>query len=161
GLCLRRSILSFHHQGLCRPAPCCPAPWGALPSSAPQLMLSLRLRAYCLFCSSPTAQPQSSRFRLRRLDTRHSRRDAAARCEGPDYLAPPRPARGHEIVEQLIHRVLVKNAPITIAVQIQLERLQLHAQVRRRVAEGDGAEVGLACHGAKTGELGTHDLNGI
>ena len=52
---------------------------------------------------------------LRLVHARHRRRDAAARRERPDHLAPPRLARLDEVGQQPIHHVLVEDALVTEA----------------------------------------------
>ncbi len=93
--------------------------------------------------------------------TRHPRRNPAPRREGPNHFAAARPACRHEIVEQAINDVLVENPLVAVALQIEFEGLQLHAQLRWCVGEGDGAEIRLARLGTEARELRTDDLDGV
>src|SRR4051812_47491314 len=82
--------------------------------------------------SSEGASPR--RLLVRRGDRG---RDAAARRERADDPAARRLARRHEVVEQAVDDRLVKDALVAVALQIELQRLQLHAAGRRRVGERD------------------------
>src|SRR5581483_9172679 len=81
----------------------------------------------------------------------HGGGDAAARGEGPHDLAAPRRARLDEVVEQPIDDRLVEAALGAVALQVELEGLQLDAQLIGDITEGDGAEVGLAGLGTQAG----------
>jgi hypothetical protein len=89
------------------------------------------------------------------------RGDAAARRERADDPAAARLAGGHEVVEQAVDDRFVERTLVAIALQVELEGLQLHAAGGRGVGEGDGAEVRLARLGAQAGELGADDLDGV
>ena len=66
------------------------------------------------------------------------------RCHGCD-----------EIVEDVIRHRLVEGARLAIAPEVELEGLELHAELIRHVADPDGREVGLAGLRTKARELGT------
>ena len=83
------------------------------------------------------------------------------RGEGANHPAAPRPAGGHEIVEQAVDDGLIEDALLAVALEVEFQRLQLDTGSRRRVGEGDGAEVGLPRLGAEAGELRADDLNGV
>src|SRR6516165_10305227 len=106
-------------------------------------------------------RPGADGSRLRLVVAAHGGGDAAARREGADDAAPLRGARRDEVVEQAVDDGLVERPLRAVALEVELERLQLDAGRRGGVGEGDGAEVGLAGLGAEAGELGADDLDGV
>src|SRR5205085_10055112 len=70
---------------------------------------------------------------LRFVRTRHGCTDAAPGSERADDPAADRLAGGHEVIEQLVDERLVEDALVAVAVEIQLQRFQLHAAGRRGV----------------------------
>jgi len=87
--------------------------------------------------------------------------DAAAGRESADDAAANWPACRHKIIEHTINKRFIKHALVAVALEIELERFQLHAQRARRVGEGERAEIGLAGLGTETGEFGTNDFDCI
>ena len=95
----------------------------------------------------------------RLVSCRDPRADSPPRIELADDLHPNRLARGDQVVQDGVDRVLVKDAAITIAEEIKLQALQLQTRCRRYVGDHDRAEIGLPGLGADRGELRTGDLD--
>src|SRR5207249_11221730 len=90
-----------------------------------------------LTSSSYSGMSESSRFAFRNgraeqachvphlflVSARHGRRNPAARRESSGYAAALRLSCGHEIIQQAIDQMLVKNSFIAKALQVELERL--------------------------------------
>ena len=55
-----------------------------------------------------------------------------------------RPARLYQIVENLVDHRFMKRALVAIGPEIKLQRLELDAELIRRVGDSDRGEVGLA-----------------
>jgi hypothetical protein len=72
---------------------------------------------------------------------------------------PPRTY--HSAVEDFVGRALVERALVAEAPQVELECLQLDAELLRHVFQVQGREVGLAGLGAEAGEFGRLDPDGI
>src|SRR5262245_958102 len=92
----------------------------------------------------------SSLFRF--INNSQGRADPAAPREGADHLEPARLNGLDEIVEQPIDHMFVKDPLVAKPLQIELERLQFHAQLRRRIGKRDRTEVRLARLRAQRGE---------
>src|SRR6185436_16074094 len=69
---------------------------------------------------------------------------AAPDVEAALHPEPPRRERAHEVVEDLVRHLLEEMALVAERPDVELERLQLHAQPVGHVADDDGAEVRLA-----------------
>ena len=96
---------------------------------------------------------------------RESRRDrgadAAAGREGGHQRHAPRLDHGHQVVENAVGHVLVKNALVAELLQIELQAFQLDALAAGTIGERQRAEIGLARLGADRRELGADDLDRI
>src|SRR5262249_34429868 len=79
--------------------------------------------------------------------------DAAAHRELADDLHAARPDRGHQVVEDPVGHRLVEGALVPVAPKIELERLELHAELVRNVVDPDRREVGLPGERAGAREL--------
>src|SRR5262249_11160600 len=80
--------------------------------------------------------------------------DAAAHVPYTGQAHAARPGRGDQVVEDAVGHGLVEGALVAVAPDVELERLELDAGLVRHVLQVQGGEVGLAGHGADTGELG-------
>ncbi len=79
--------------------------------------------------------------------------DAAANLKGTGDLAPHGIKCLNQIVENLIGKMLVKNALITEGPIIEFQRLGFHNARSRNITNRQRRKIGLTCSGAKTGEL--------
>src|SRR4030067_894289 len=70
------------------------------------------------------------------------------------YRYPPRVGGGHEVVEDLVHRCLVKDRDVAVLVDVELQALQLDELLIRGVADVDRREIGKPRARANTGKLG-------
>src|SRR5262249_41491007 len=68
--------------------------------------------------------------------------DATPGGEGADDAGAGGAARADEVLEDLVDERLVEDALVAVALEVELERLQLDALRGGRVGEGDGPEVG-------------------
>src|SRR5215469_3899292 len=80
-------------------------------------------------------------------------RNPAARSElsanfGPDWLRPL-----HDIIEDLIDHVFLKNPQVPVALQILFERLQFQAILVGHVADVDHTKIGQPSFWTHRGEL--------
>jgi len=67
----------------------------------------------------------------------------------------------NQVIQNPVCHVFVKNALITIRLQIELQALQFHTDFVRTIEDGDCAKIGLTrlrTHGSK---LGAYNLDGI
>src|SRR5262249_35088684 len=76
------------------------------------------------------------------------------------HLAAHRLACGDEVVEQSIRHLLVEDALIAEALEVEFQGLELDARFTGCVRERDCAEIRLTGLWADAGELGTDDLDG-
>src|SRR5205814_8196405 len=69
------------------------------------------------------------------------------------HLTPARLQRAHQVVEDTVGDRLVECSFVAEAPQVELERLQLDAELVGHVGDADGGEIRLARHRAQAGEL--------
>jgi hypothetical protein len=67
----------------------------------------------------------------------------------------------HQVVEDRVHYVLVKNTPVSITKKVKLEALELETRGRRNVMYHDCTEIGLPRLGADSREFRARDLDFI
>src|SRR5512137_1136465 len=79
--------------------------------------------------------------------------DAAPDEEVALDLQPAGLQGAHEVVADLVRDPLVEGPLVAEAPEVELQALQLHAELRRHVADADGGEVGLPRERAEAGEL--------
>src|SRR5262249_9052970 len=70
-------------------------------------------------------------------------------------------AGGDQIAQDAIHRALVKDAHLAVAVDVKLERLELHAARPRLVVDVNDPEVGKTAAGTERGPLRAGKLDVI
>src|SRR5690606_3643052 len=118
-------------------------------------------------CGSPEPGPVATRRRQVCRLTRRSlavlrddrRRNPAARGKGARDAHAPGAAGGDQVVEDAVDGRLVEDALVAVALQVELQRLELDAGSGRGVGDEDLAEVGLSGLGTHRGELRTADLD--
>jgi hypothetical protein len=66
-----------------------------------------------------------------------------------------------DIVENAVRDHLVEDAFVAVLLQVHFQAFEFDTLGRRRVVEGERAEVGLACFRAHRGKLGTLDLDRV
>lgn len=82
---------------------------------------------------------------------------SAAHVELSRHHGPNRLDRGDEILEDSVHRVLLENPQIPVAVDIILQGLQFHTLFSRQVSDPDDSEIRQAGSGTDRGELWDFD----
>ena len=82
------------------------------------------------------------------------RRDAAAHPEFAVHRELARRDRLHEVIANLIRHRFVKRAFVAVAPQVELQALELDAQLVRHVVDGDRGKIRLPGHRTQAGELG-------
>jgi hypothetical protein len=87
------------------------------------------------------------------------RGDAATRGEGAGDRHTARPARGHEVVEDLVRGRLVEDPAVAVLQEVVLERFQFDARLIGHVGDADLAKVRQTRLGTHGGELRTADLD--
>src|SRR5262249_15703190 len=98
--------------------------------------------------------------RLARLvDRRDPGCHPAPRVEMSDHFHLPRSARGYQVVQYRVDRMLVENASVAVAEQVQLQTLQLETMLWRDVVDDDRAEIGLTRLGTDRREFRAGDLD--
>ncbi len=104
------------------------------------------------------AENSSSRVSVARCD--HGL-DIAADAEVAHNRHFPRIEQVHQIIENSVGNVLVKNSLIPKLVQIELQAFQLHAPIFGNVLDLDRGEVGKAGSRANASELGAGEIHGV
>ena len=64
------------------------------------------------------------------------------------------------MIQDQVRGGFVEDAPLTVSLQVQLERLQLNAALVGDIGDVNGAEVGMPRLRTDRGELGTVDIYG-
>lgn len=84
---------------------------------------------------------------------------AAAWTEFTFHNSPHRIASLHDVCQDLVHDVLLKDAEVAVTEEILFERFQFQTAIARHVADGQNPKVGQAGLGANRGQLRIVDLN--
>src|SRR4029079_3051894 len=95
------------------------------------------------------------------MHDRYARADPAPRREAGDEPEAARSEGGDEIVENAVGHVLVEDAFVAKALQVELQALELDALSVWGVGDRQRAEIGLARHGADRREFGADDFDGV
>src|SRR4051794_27358036 len=83
--------------------------------------------------------------------------DAAAGAEFSADYGPDGLAGFHDVFEDLVDDVLLKDAEVAVAEEVFLKGFELETASARHVTDCEVAEVGKACFGADGGEFGVVD----
>ena len=88
------------------------------------------------------------------------RRNSSSRTELSPHLGPHRLGPLHDVFENLIHHIFLKDSQVAIALQIFLQRLQFEAMLVGHVADVQYAKIGQPGLRTHRSELGIvhHDL---
>src|SRR5678815_5800337 len=106
----------------------------------------------------PPAAPSSRAGRSARRD--HDRRgDPTTHPEPAGHRDRSRRNRAHQVVADLVRDGLVERTFVAVAPQVELQALQLHAQLAWYVIDRDRCEVGLTRDRTQAGELGALELD--
>jgi hypothetical protein len=89
----------------------------------------------------------------------NDRFDIPANVEIPDDLHLPRVQERDKIVHNPVRDVLVKDFLVTEAVNIELQRLQLHTPLVRNILDMNRREIGKTTSWTNAGEFGTMKLD--
>ena len=87
------------------------------------------------------------------------RLDIPPNVEVAPHFHLPGLARFNEVIQNLVHRALVKDGNIAVRVEIELQGLELDARVARLVLDMDYAEIGKPAARAKGRPLRARELN--
>jgi len=90
---------------------------------------------------------------MARPSCKYRGRDPAPRPKFAFYLSPDRLRALHHILQNTIHRVLLKDTQVAVALQIFLIRLEFETQFAGLVPQRDHTEIGQAGFGADGSEL--------
>src|ERR1019366_8774285 len=96
---------------------------------------------------------------LARPPRNHHRRNPAARTEFAFHFGPHRLSAADDILQNLIHDVLLEDAEVAIRLQIFFQRLQLQAPAVGHVADHNIAKIRQASLRADRREFGIVDHN--
>src|SRR5687768_12634142 len=113
------------------------------------------------FASESTARLRlASRRSLAAVSCGHAGRNAASRAELARDREESRGNSSNDVIEDLVHHVLVEDPLVAVRLQVELEAAQLDAAEVRRVADDDRPEIRLPGHRADARELrcGEFDL---
>src|ERR1039457_5160058 len=87
------------------------------------------------------------------------RRNSTPRPKIPFDYGPDRIAGLHQVVQYLVHHVLLKDPKIAVAEEILLERFQLRTAFARHIAKGQKSKIWKASFRADRGEFRVVDQN--
>ena len=85
--------------------------------------------------------------------------DAAAGAEVADDSHATGFTARRQIVENIVCQLLVEDAFVAVALEIELEGFKLKAELVGAIRDMDGAEIGLTGLGAEAGKFRTIDLD--
>ncbi len=83
----------------------------------------------------------------------HHSVDVAAGVEIRLQLHPNRVGSSHQVIKDPIGHLLMRNRAIAVAVDVKLDRLELHNPRSRLINQAQNREIGITRKGTFTGEL--------
>ena len=79
-----------------------------------------------------------------------------------DFNIPPHGIAGlHKIIQKPVDHLFVEYSFVSESLQVQFQRFQFDAPIRRSIRERDRAEVGLPCFGANAREFRTNNIDDV